>query len=174
LSLITNTKHRAFTFEKLKTFLATAPTLMSLKKGEPLLYIAATTQVVNAALVIEREESGYSHKIQRPVYFISEVLSDTKVRYLQIQKLVYAILIAKRKLLHYFEGHPIVVVASALLSNVIQNHDAFGRVAKWATELMGCHITYVLRKAIKSQVLADFIAEWTEVQMPPPLTCQEY
>jgi hypothetical protein len=61
-------------FEKLKTFLAMAPTLVSLEKGEPLLlYIAATTQVVNTALVIEREESGYSHKIQRSVYFISEV-----------------------------------------------------------------------------------------------------
>jgi hypothetical protein len=82
-------------FEKLKTFLAMAPMLVSLEKGEPLLYIAATMQVVNAALVIEREESGYSHKIQRSVYFISEVLSDTKVRYPQIQKLIYAILITK-------------------------------------------------------------------------------
>ena len=47
-------------------------------------------------------------------------------------------------------------------------------MAKWATELMGCHITYVLRMVIKSQVLVDFITEWTKVQMPPPLTCQEY
>ena len=68
-------------FEKLKAFLATTPTLVSLEKGEPLLlYIAATTQVVNEALVIEREETGHSHKIQRPIYFISKVLTDTKVR----------------------------------------------------------------------------------------------
>jgi hypothetical protein len=61
------------------------PTLVSPKKGEPLLlYIATTTQVVSAALVIEREEDGHSHKIQRPVYFISEILSDTKVCYPQI------------------------------------------------------------------------------------------
>ena len=72
------------------------PTLVSSEKGEPLLlYIAATTQVVSVALVVEREESGHSHKIQRLVYFIYEVLSDTKVRYPQIQKLVYVILIAK-------------------------------------------------------------------------------
>ena len=72
-------------FKKLKAFLATTPTLVSPDKGEPLLlYIAATTQVVSVALIIEREESGHSHKIQRPVYFISEVLSDTKVRYPQI------------------------------------------------------------------------------------------
>ena len=72
-------------FEKLKAFLATTPTLVSPEKGESLvLYISATTQVVSAVLVIQREESGHSHKIQRPVYFISEVLSDTKVRYPQI------------------------------------------------------------------------------------------
>ena len=43
-----------------------------------LLYIAATTQVVSAALVVERQEEGRTQKVQRPVYFISEVLSDTK------------------------------------------------------------------------------------------------
>jgi dsDNA-binding SOS-regulon protein len=69
-------------FEKLRAFLATTPTLVSPEKGEPLLlYIATTTQVVSVALVIEREESRRSHKIQMLVYFISIVLLDTKVRY---------------------------------------------------------------------------------------------
>ena len=45
---------------------------------------------------------------------------------------------------------------------------------KWALELMGQGITYASRTAIKSQVLADFIAEWTEVQMPPAVVDQEY
>jgi hypothetical protein len=63
-----------------------------------LLYISATTQVVSAALVVELEEPGRSQKVQRPVYFISEVLSDSKTRYSQMQKLVYAILMTKRKL----------------------------------------------------------------------------
>ena len=49
-----------------------------------LLYIAATTQVVSAALVVEREEEGHTLKVQRPMYFISEVLSDSETRYSQI------------------------------------------------------------------------------------------
>jgi len=53
------------------------------------------------------------------MYFISEVLSDSKTRYLQIQKLMYAVLIAKRKLRHYFESHLGMVVTSFPLSEVI-------------------------------------------------------
>ena len=49
-----------------------------------LLYIAATTQVVSAALVVEREEEGHALKVQRPMYFISKVLSNSKTRYSQI------------------------------------------------------------------------------------------
>jgi hypothetical protein len=83
--------------------------------------------------VVEREEPGRSQKVQRPVYFVSEVPSDSKMRYSQMQKLVYAILMTKRKLRHYFDAHPIKYP----LGEVIQNPKAEGRIAKWALELMG-------------------------------------
>jgi hypothetical protein len=35
-------------------------------------------------------------------------------------------------------------------------------------ELMGKTLIYVPRKAIKSQILVDFVAEWTDSQLPPP------
>jgi hypothetical protein len=84
-----------------------------------LLYISVTTQVVSATLVVEREEPERSQKVQRPVYFVSKVLSDSKMRYSQIQKLVYAILMTKRKLWHYFDTHPITVVSKYPLGEVI-------------------------------------------------------
>jgi hypothetical protein len=101
------------------------------------------------------------------VYYISEVLSETKARYPQIQKLLYAVVLARRKLRQYFEAHPVTVVSSSLLGEIIHNPDVAGRIAKWYMELMGETLAYVPRKAIKSQILADFIAEWTDTQLPP-------
>lgn len=153
--------------DELKNLLTTPPVLVPPTEGGPLLlYITATTQVVSVALVVEREEEGRALKVQRPVYFVSEVLSDSKTRYPQIQKLLYAVLITKRKLRHYFEAHPMVVVSSFPLGEVILNRDATGHVAKWALELMGHEIYYVPRSVIESQTLMDFITEWTEVQLP--------
>ena len=130
--------------------------------------------MVSAALVVEWEEEGHALKVQRPVYFISKVLSDSKTRYPQIQKLLYAVLITRRKLCHYFESHPMMAVMSFPLSEVIQNQDATGRIMKWALKLMDQGIMYASQTAIKSQVLANFIVEWTEVQMPPTVVDQEY
>jgi hypothetical protein len=59
------------------------------------------------------------------------------------------------------------VVSKYPLGEIIQNPEAEGRIAKWVLELMGQNITYALRSAIKSQVLADFVAEWTEMQPQP-------
>jgi dsDNA-binding SOS-regulon protein len=68
--------------DKVKELLMKAPILVLLAKKEPLLlYIAATTHVVSATLVVEREEAGHILKVQRPVYFISKVLADSKTRY---------------------------------------------------------------------------------------------
>jgi hypothetical protein len=57
-----------------------------------------------------------------------------------------------------FESHPVTVVSSFPLGEIIQFQEASGRIAKWAVEIMGETISFAPRKAIKSQVLADFVA----------------
>jgi ribonuclease HI len=89
------------------------------------------------------------------------------VRYLQIQKLLYTVVLVRRKLRHYFEAHPVTVVSSFPLGEIIRNPNASGRIAKWSMELMGETLAYAPRKAIKSQILANFVTEWTDMQLPP-------
>ena len=81
---------------------------------------------------------------------------------------------ATQKLLHYFTDHEVVVVTSYPLGDIISNRDAVGRISKWALELMGHDIRYIPCTAIKSQALVDFVAEWTEVQLPAPDISHEY
>ena len=113
--------------ESLKASLTSAPILIAPKRGEPLLlYIMASNHVVSAALIVEREEPGHQLKVQRLVYFIGEVLTNPKVQYPQVQKLLYAVLMATRKLLHYFTDHEVIVVTSYPLRDIICNRDAVG------------------------------------------------
>ena len=127
------------------------PILVTPEQGEPLLlYVAASNLVVSATLVIEREEPGHHLKVQRPVYFIGEVLTNPVVWYPQVQKLLYAVLMATRKLLHYFTNHEVMVVTSYPLGEVIRNRDAASQISKWALELMDHDIRYVPCTAIKS------------------------
>jgi hypothetical protein len=138
----------------------------SKKHEDKILYISATSTMVSALIVVEREEEGHIYKVQRPIYYISEVLIDSKIWYPHVQKLLYALLITFRKLRHYFEGHKITVVTYSPLGDILCNRDATRCISKWAVELGALNIDFSPRKAIKSQALRDFMAEWTEIQQP--------
>jgi hypothetical protein len=86
------TEEADIAFAQLKKVFSTPPVLVALKEKDPLLlYIATTHQVVSTVLVVLRSEEGKAHGVQRPVYFVSEVLSPTKQRYPHYQKLAYSV-----------------------------------------------------------------------------------
>jgi hypothetical protein len=151
---------QATAFASLKQHLSDLATLTSLDPSLPLLlYIAASPHAVSVALV--QEQSRESTTRQCPVYYVSELLTASKCNMTEPEKISYAVVMASRKLRHYFEAFKVRVTSDRGLGELFRNPVASVRIAKWAAELSGYHITFKPRTAIKSQVLADFIVDWT-------------
>jgi hypothetical protein len=134
-------------FQELKQHLASLSILVALEPGEPLyLYIAAAAEAISMVSVAERatqegQKPGNlgpaieTRTVQKPIYYVSEVLHEAKTKYLEMHKLLYAVLVASRKLRHYFQAHKVVVVTSFPLRAILHNPNATLNIAKWAAEL---------------------------------------
>ena len=139
----------------LKRYLTSPPLLSKPKDGEQLyIYLAVSEGAVSAVLV--REEDGK----QFPVYYVSKSLLDAETRYTQLEKLALALVTVARKLLPYFQCHPIMVHTTYPLKSILHKPELSGRLTKWTVELSEYDITFQPRTALKSQVLADFVADF--------------
>ncbi|KAK1558044.1 hypothetical protein QYE76_027219 [Lolium multiflorum] len=145
--------------------------------------VTHTEWLANPVLVEKKKDENWRHNlpreeegktVQRPVYYLSEVLSSSKQNYPHFQKMTYGVFMAATKLKHYFEEHPMKVVSEAPISDIMGNKDASGRIAKWAIQLSPYVPVYERRDAIKSQALADFLVDWAEIQYKPPEHKIEY
>jgi ribonuclease HI len=151
---------QATTFASLKQHLSDMAMLTSPDPSlSLLLYIAASPYAVSAALVQEQNREGTTR--QCPVYYVSEVLTASKCNMTKLEKISYAVVMASRKLRHYFEAFKVRVTSDRGLGELFCNLEASVRITKWAAELSGYHIVFKPKTTIKSQVLADFIVDWT-------------
>jgi 3-methyladenine DNA glycosylase Tag len=111
------------TFEELKQYLIDLTTLTPPSLGAPLLlYVAASHAAVSAALVQEKQEGQV--KKQALVYFLSKILSPSKKNYTELEKVLYAVLMASRKLRLYFQAYHIIVPSSQPLKDIMRNKEA--------------------------------------------------
>ena len=90
-------------------------------------------------------------------------LQDAETRYPELKKLVLALMVASRKLKHYFHTHAIEVLTNYPLHQVLRKPEASRRLLKWAKELSQFDISYKPCTTI-NQALVDFIAEFTYVE----------
>ena len=127
--------------------------------GEELfLYLAVSSVAVSAALVREEE------KVQKPVYYVSRALRGAEERYPPMEKLAFALVTTARKFKPYFQAYIVIILTDNPLRWAMSNLEAAGRTALWAIELSEFDIQYCLHTAIKGQAIADFIAEFTNIE----------
>ena len=143
-------------FSALKTYLSSPPILVSPVEGEFLtLYLAVSDFSTSAVLIGDKEQ------VQHPVYYCIRALRGAEKRYLRMEKLILALVTAARKLRPYFQAHTIEVPTEYPMKQVLHKIEASGRLMKWAIELSEFDIRYKPKTAIKGQVLANFVMEFT-------------
>ena len=114
--------------------------------------------VVSSTLI--REE----RKIQKPVYYTSQALRGAEGQYPMIKKLDFALVMASRKLRHYFQARVINVLTNHPQKKAMNKLEAVGQLIQWDIELSKFDVKYQARNAIKAQVLANFIAKFSPSQ----------
>ncbi|XP_058775915.1 uncharacterized protein LOC131650215 [Vicia villosa] len=138
----------------LKRTLSSPPVLCRPEAGEILyIYLTVATEAVSAALIRETSEG------QKPIYFTSKELQGPEIRYQQIENVGLALITAARRLRHYFLAHTIVVRTEQPVKQLLTRPDMAEIMLRCSLELAEFDIKYEGRKALKAQVLADFVAE---------------
>ena len=122
-------------------------------------YIAVAPYAVS--LVLIRVDNG----VQRPIYYVSKSLHEAEVRYLPLEKAILVVVLDTHKLPHYFQAHTVVIFTQLPLKTVLRSANYTGRIAKWGIILGVFNIKYMPRTSIKGQVLADLVAEFTELEI---------
>ena len=99
--------------------------------------------------------------MQKSVYYANRTLRGAEERYPPMEKLVFALVIAARRLKPYFQAHTVNVMTDKPLQRAMSNPEAAGQLKLWAIDLSELDIKYYPQTAIKGQIIADFIAEFT-------------
>ena len=112
-------------FTELKQYFSSPIILSSpLPEEDHFMYLAMSEVAVSAILF--REEN----KKQRPVFYVSRMLLDAETRYSAVEKMVLALVNAKKMLSHYFETHPITMITDFPIKQILNKLDLSGRLTK--------------------------------------------
>ena len=103
-------------------------------------------------------------EVQRSVYFVSSLLQGARSSYSGMQKLIFGLIMASRKLRHYFQAHEITVVTRFSLQWILQNPEATGKIVECDLELSSFGLRFERTSTVQHRALAEFIAEWTPTQ----------
>src|SRR4051812_36845307 len=96
---------------------------------------------------------------QQPIYDVSNTFKNAELRYSQIEKVGFTLLLAARRLRPYFHAHTVKVMTNFPLEKYLKKLEKSGRTLNWVVELGEFDIKFALRTALKGQSLVDFVVE---------------
>uniref|UniRef100_A0A2N9HYI3 Integrase catalytic domain-containing protein n=1 Tax=Fagus sylvatica TaxID=28930 RepID=A0A2N9HYI3_FAGSY len=122
-----------------------------MKKGVPFICEAI------GGLVAQEDEEG----TERPIYYVSRALKDAETRYSGAERACLALIYASQRLRHYFLAHKIqLITKSHPIRSLLHRPVLSGRLAQWLLQLSQYEITTETPTAIKSQAIADLLAQF--------------
>ena len=131
------------------------PVLVPPQQGKPFkLYVSADSQTIGSALMQEFEGK------ERVIFYLTRRLLDPEIRYSSIEKLCLCLYFSCTKLQHYLLSAECTVVSTAnVIKHMLSIPILNGRVGKWILALSEFDLKYESAKAVKGQVMADFITQ---------------
>ncbi|WJX40324.1 hypothetical protein P8452_27811 [Trifolium repens] len=153
-------------FDDINDYLIKPPVLMPPSRNKAMkLYIAASDKTIGSMLAQE-DDNG----IENAVYYLSRVLNDAETRYTAIEKLCLCLYFSCTKLKHYIKPVDVYVYSHFdVIKHMLTKPILHSRIGKWALALTEYSLTYKPLRAVKGQIVADFIVDHSLVEMP-----QEY
>uniref|UniRef100_A0A2N9H1D0 Integrase catalytic domain-containing protein n=1 Tax=Fagus sylvatica TaxID=28930 RepID=A0A2N9H1D0_FAGSY len=144
-------------FEKIQLIMTKLPTVCAPVPGRPLrLYLASNSEAIGG-LVAQKDEEG----TERPIYYVSRALKDAETRYSGAERACLALIYASQRLRHYFLAHKIqLITKSHPIRSLLHRPVLSGRLAQWLLQLSQYEITTETPTAIKSQAIADLLAQF--------------
>lgn len=144
------------TFDKIKGYLSHPPILTPPCRNKSMrLYISASDKTLGSMLAQE-DDNG----IERAIHYLSRVLNDAETRYNIVKKLCLCLYLSYTKLKHYIK--PVDVYVSShfnIIKHMLSKPILHNRIGKWALALTEYFLTCMPLKAVKGQVVADFIVD---------------
>jgi len=141
--------------DEIKNYLTIPPVLIPPQHGRPFkLYLSTDGMVIGSALIQEFE--GNEHVI----YYLSRRLIDAETRYSAIEKLCLCLYFSCIMLRHYLlSAEHTVICKDDVVRYMLSMPIMSGRIGKWILALLEFNLRYKSAKAVKGQIMADFVTQ---------------
>nr|XP_025678255.1 uncharacterized protein LOC112778105 [Arachis hypogaea] len=143
-------------FDNIKQYLTNPPIMTPPRHGAPLKLYVSASEVTIGGMLAQEDENGN----ERVIYYLSRVLNDVQSRYSPIEKLCLALYFSCLKLKYYLIPRNVYVISKFdVLKYMLSSPILHGRLGKWMLALTEFSLYFVPARAVKGQVLADFLVD---------------